>query len=226
MMRVLRQVPLILAKDLLIEWRARSRVLALSAFVFTLLLLFAFAAGANAVALRGQAAASLWMSLFLASTLLLSQSFQTEVEGGALERLLMAPVSPAALYYGKALANCVQLFGLGIVGVIPMVALFDSPLEGPFYEFAGLLALGAAGVAAPGTFYAAMTARMQSKQLLLPLLLFPLLVPCLLAAVKATALWMTGDVMDEVGSWAALLLCFDLLYWSLCGALFSKMLED
>jgi heme exporter protein B len=89
----------------------------------------------------------------------------------------------------------------------------------------GTLVLGSMGLAAPGTLYAALTARISGQQLLLPLLLFPLIVPALLAAVKATTLVMTGDPMEQSGSWLVLLACFDALYWSICGVLFGRVVE-
>jgi ABC-type transport system involved in cytochrome c biogenesis, permease component len=89
-----------------------------------------------------------------------------------------------------------------------------------------VIILGAAGLSAPGTLYAAMTAQVRSRQTLLPLLLFPLIVPALLASVKATSLIILGDPMDQVGSWIRLLMAFDAIYWSLCGLLFARVVED
>ena len=87
------------------------------------------------------------------------------------------------------------------------------------------LGLGAAGLAAPGTLYAAMIARLSGRQLLLPLMLFPLVVPVVVAAVKSTSLVMLGDPMSQIGSWLVLLGCFNLVYWSLCGGLFGRVVE-
>ena len=86
--------------------------------------------------------------------------------------------------------------------------------------------LGAAGLAAPGTLYAAMTSQARARQTLLPLLLFPLVVPVLLAAVKATSLLILGDPMEQARSWTLLLVAFDAIHWSLCGLLFSRVVED
>jgi heme exporter protein B len=86
--------------------------------------------------------------------------------------------------------------------------------------------LGAAGLSAPGTLYAAMTAQVRAKQTLLPLLLFPLIVPVLLASVKATSLVILGDPMEQGKPWIVLLLAFDLIYWSLCGLLYGRVVED
>ena len=88
------------------------------------------------------------------------------------------------------------------------------------------IALGTAGLSAPGTLYAAMTAQVRSKQTLLPLLLFPLIVPALLASVKATSLIILGDPMNQVRSWIVLLASFDAIYWSLCGLLFGNVVEE
>jgi heme exporter protein B len=106
-----------------------------------------------------------------------------------------------------------------------MVVLYDAPLSRPL-GLLGVIALGAAGLAAPGTLYAAMTSQLRANQTLLPLLLFPLVVPVLLASVKATALLLQGDPMQQLPSWQILLACFDAIYWSLCGLLFERVVED
>jgi len=220
-----RQVLVVLEKDLLIEWRARSRAFALASFAVTVLLLFSFAVGPNIEVLRDHAGAYLWLAVLLSSTLLLGQSFQVEEEAGALESLILAPIEPTALFYGKALSNTLQLIGLCFVITVPMVALFDGQFNEPFYMFVGVVVLGAAGVSAPGTLYAGLTARLNTRQLMLPLLLFPLLVPCLLAAVKATGVLLKGDAMNQYGSWMKLLLAFNVLYWAVCGILFPRVVD-
>lgn len=215
----------ILKKDLLIEWRARTRGMALACFAFLLLLLFSFAVGPDSTALSRHAPAYLWLCMLLCSTLLLAASFQVEVEAGALERLILVPVSPPALFYGKALANAAQLTLLAGGAMMVSVVLFDAPVPGQPWALLAALVLGSAGLAAPGTLYAALTSRIPSRQLLLPLLLFPLVVPVLLSAVKATSLALLGDPMGQSGSWLTLLVCFDAVYWSLCGVLFGKVID-
>jgi heme exporter protein B len=214
----------VIRKDLLVEWRARAQVVALLGFAVVVLLLFSFAVGPDSMALARHAGGYLWLALLLSSTLLLARSMQTEVESGALEGLLLVPVPAASIFYGKALANTVLLVMVALVAFPVDLAITGAQVVSPGIAAAVVL-LGAAGVAAPGTFYAALTARVAGRQLLLPLLLFPLIVPALLAAVKATSLAMTGDPMGQVNSWLTLLLAFDLIYWSLCGLLFEKVVE-
>jgi heme exporter protein B len=214
-----------LRKELLLQWRTQAQMVAVFVFGASSLLLFSFAVGPVAEALRQFSAGFLWLALLLSSTLTLSESFHTEMEHRAFEGLLLLPADARNLYYGKALANWLRLFVLGILLVPVMVILYDA---GTLRLGALLLiiALGAAGLSAPGTLYAAMTAQLRAKQTLLPLLLFPLIVPVLLASVKATSLVLLGDPMGQARSWITLLVAFDAIYWSLCGLLFGRVVEE
>jgi len=149
-----------------------------------------------------------------------------ETESGAIEQLQLAPVQPASLFYGKALANTVQLLVVMIAIIPPLIALCDVTFVEGFGSLLLTMILGAFGLSAPGAMYAAMTSRLSNQQLLLPLLLFPLIVPALLAAVKATSLIFFGDPMAQISSWLQLLFCFDVVYWSLCGVLFGRIVES
>lgn len=214
-----------LRKEFLLQWRSRAQ--AFGAFIFgsTSLLLFSFAIGPNAEALRTFSAGFLWLGLLLSSTLTLADSFHAETENRALEGLLLAGASARALYYGKAVANWIQLTLLGIALTPVMVVLYDAGTT-RLGTLLLVIVLGGAGISAPGTLYAAMTAQLRARQTLLPLLLFPLIVPVLLASVKATSLAILGDPMGQVGSWLQLLFAFNAIYWSLCGLLFARVVEE
>jgi heme exporter protein B len=212
-------------KELLLQWRTRTQAMAVFVFGSTSLLMFSFAIGPNAEALRTFSSGFLWLGLMLSSTLTLAESFQSEMENRALEGLLLLPSNPRALYYGKAIANWFQLAILGIALVPVMTVLYDAGTT-QVLKLVGIILLGTAGLSAPGTLYAAMTAQVRSKQTLLPLLLFPLIVPALLASVKATSLVILGDPMQQSQSWIVLLSAFDLIYWSLCGLLYGLVVEE
>jgi len=186
---------------------------------------FASAAGPDARALRHGAAGFLWVALAFGSVLALSESFRHEHARRALEGLALLPPRPAALFLSKALANAAQLFALGLA-LVPVMALLCDAAPARLPELAAVVALGAAGLAAPGTFYAAMTSQTRGAQLLLPLLLLPLAAPVLLAATRATALLLTGDPMGQLGSWLGLLAAFDVVFWSLGAALFGAVREE
>ena len=118
-----------------------------------------------------------------------------------------------------------QLTALG-VGLVPVIVVLDAAFTARVPALLAVIVLGAAGLSAPGTLYAAMTAQMRARNTLLPLLLFPLVVPALLAAVKSTSLLILGDPMGQLTSWVALLVAFDAVYWSLCGLVFERVVED
>jgi heme exporter protein B len=214
-----------LRKELLLQWRTRGQFMAVFVFGAAALLLFSFAIGPDASALRTFSAGFLWLGLLLSSTLTLAESFHAEMENRALEGLLLLPSDPRALYYAKAIANWLQLAILGMVLVPVMVVLYDAGTT-RLLTLLLVIALGTAGLSAPGTLYAAMTAQLKAKQTLLPLLLFPLIVPALLASVKATSYVILGDPMGQARPWIVLLGAFDLIYWSLCGLLYGRVVED
>jgi len=214
-----------LHKELLLQWRSRAQFLAVLVFGAAALLLFSFAIGPDAQALRTFSAGFLWLGLLLSSTLTLAESFHAEMENQALEGLLLLPANPRAIYYGKAIANWLQLALIGVSLVPVMVVLYDAGTT-RIASLIGVILLGTAGLSAPGTLYGAMTAQIRSRQTLLPLLLFPLIVPALLASVKATSLVILGDPMGQSRSWILLLAAFDAIYWSLCGMMFGRVVDE
>ncbi len=221
------QALLILGKDLRLEWRGRARLVAVVAFGVMTLVLFSFAAGPDSTLLAAGAPGFLVLALLLSSTLGLSESFRVEHEEAALEGLLLLPVEPTAVFYGKAVANALFLLFLGPF-LVP-VALVLYIVDPSWAQLVGLIAvwgLAAAGLSAPGTLYAAITSRVESRDVLLPFLLFPLVVPVLLGSVKAMELVLHGDPMGQLRSWTLLLLCFDVIYWSLGGILFPHVIEE
>jgi heme exporter protein B len=214
-----------LRKEMLLQWRTRGQMMAVFVFGAAALLLFSFAIGPNAAALRTFSGGFLWLGLLLSSTLTLAESFHAEMENRAMEGLLLLPSDPHSLYYAKAIANWLQLIFLGVALVPVMVVLYDAGTT-RLPTLLLVIVLGTAGLSAPGTLYAAMTAQLKAKQTLLPLLLFPLIVPALLASVKATSLVILGDPMEESGPWLGLLFAFDLIYWSTCGLLYGRVIDD
>ena len=226
-MRILRQAFALVRKDLLLEWRSRSRFLSVVLFGVVTLLLFSFAVGPDSAALRAAAAGFLVLALLLSSTLSLSESFRLEQEDRALEGLLLLPVDPVAIFYGKTVGNTLFLLLLAPIFTPVALVLYSVELSAAkILTLVGLWALAAAGLAAPGTLYAAMTSRLRSQDVLLPLLLFPLVVPVLMGSVKAMGLVLGGDPLEQLSSWTTLLAGFAIIYWSLCGLLFPYALEE
>ncbi|MBI5549530.1 MAG: heme exporter protein CcmB [Deltaproteobacteria bacterium] len=213
-------------KDLRLTWRTRAQAMAVIAFAASMLLLLGFAAGPDAAALRRQAAGFLWVSILFGSVLALAESFRHERTQQALEGLLLLGASPGALFLAKAGANTLLLMALG-TALVPLMAVLCDVAPTSVVGLLAVIALGAAGLAAPGTLYAAMTSQVRvGGQLLLPLLLLPLAAPVLLAASKASSLLLNGDPMGQLGSWVGLLAAFDAVYWPLGAVLFGAAVEE
>jgi heme exporter protein B len=223
---LIRQIGAVFAKDVLIEWRSPSRWSGVFFFALALLLMVAFASGPGAVTLRKQAAASLWIALLLASTRSLDRSFAVELENGALEGMVTWPVDPRAIFYGKALANTALLAAVALAVCPLAIALFDAPVRGNLLHFGAFLGLGCAALAAPGTLYSLLTSQARGASVLLPVLLFPLVVPALVSAARGTAVVLEGDPMVQAPSWLGLLAAFNAIHWSLSGVLFGKVVEE
>lgn len=220
-----RSLLVVVAKDLRLEWRGRARVNATVFFALLVLLLFSFAMGPDHELHARTAPGFLWLGIFMASVMSLGESMRNELQNDALEGLRLLPLDGRALFLGKALVNAVLLWVLALVLVPAVVAVYGVGIRLGTPALLGVLALGALAISAPGTLYAAIAVQARAKDVLLPLLLFPVLVPCLLAAVKSTALVMHGDAMGELSGWLKLLGAFTLAYWAVCTILFPRVVE-
>jgi heme exporter protein B len=208
----LRRALAVAAKDLTAERRARAGLASVVFFAGTALLLFGFALGPDAEALAEAGAGVIWLAIFFSGILVFNRSYQVELEGGALEALLGYPGDRRAIFGGKLLANLALVFMVEAV-VVPLAAvLFHVPLIHALPGLAVVLALGTLGFVTLGTFYAAMSSRSRARDVLLPLLLFPMLLPLLLASVQGTTAFLQGDAMGYGGAWIRLLLAFDLIF--------------
>jgi heme exporter protein B len=215
----------VIRKDLLLEWRGRARLNATLFFAVMTLLLFSFATGAEQIIAKN-AAGYLWLAVMLSSVLSLGESFRLEAENSALEGLRLLPVDPQAVFLGKAIANTMLLFGLSLVLVPISIALYSVEITGDLPNAAAVMFLGCAAISAPGTLYAAIANQARARDVLLPLLLFPILVPALVAAVKATGLVLEGDPQGRLVAWIWMLIIFNVMYWLICLVLFGRVVEE
>jgi heme exporter protein B len=223
---LLRTSFVLLGKDLLIEWRTRARLNALIFFALSTLLLFSFALGPDTKLLERNAGGYLWLAILFASTLSLGESFRVESENACLDGLRLAPADARAIFLSKALGNTLLLVVLGGLLIPAMVALYGVKVILGVGDLLATLVLGCMALAAPGTVYAAIASNARARDVLLPLLLFPLIVPALLASAKAMMLVLQGDPMVQLGSWFGLLGGFNLIYWGLGFLLFPRVIED
>lgn len=213
-------------KDALAELRGRHASVSTLFFAALVLLLFGFALGPDSRRLADAAPGLLWLAVVFAGVLAVSRLHLLETDDGALEQLALYPVERRAIYAGKALAGFGAMLLLGLVVLGAVGVLFGVDLAGAWLPLLLTVTLGAAGVAAVGTFYAGVTVRMRAREVMLPLLMLPILAPLLLAAVKATAAALAGDPFGELASWLQVLAVFDVVMLVAGAATYGFLLEE
>jgi heme exporter protein B len=223
---VLRHAWRIARKDLLIEFRSRTAILAVAVFTVLVLLVFNFGRDPTAVATRDLAPSILWVTFTFAAVLTLNRAFHLELENQALEGLLLAPVARGSLYLGKLLANLAFVTIVEAIG-LPLFALFfNVPVLPVLPSLAGVIALATVGFVAVGTLFSAMTVRTRFAELLLPVLLLPFMIPPLIWAVLATAALFAGRPLSEAGGWLRLLGAYDIVFVTLAYLLFPATVDE
>lgn len=212
-------------KDVLAERRARANIISVLAFAVLVLLLFGFALGPDAEALRAAASGILWVTVLFSAVLAFNRSYQLELEDQALDPLLLYPGDRRSIFLGKLAANIAFVLAVEAV-VLPLAAvLYQIPVTDAFPELLLVMLLGTFGIATLGTFYAAMSSRVRARDVMLPLLLFPMLVPLLVASVQATHALLEGDLMGDSASWIRLLAVFDLVFFTAAFLAFEAVIE-
>jgi len=220
----LRALRAIIWKDLAAELRSRELLSSMLVFALLVILIFNFALELDARARATVTAGVLWVTFAFAGTLGLNRSMATEKDRGCLDGLLLAPVDRSAIYFGKAIGNLIFMFIVEAI-VLPVYSvLYNTNLFQP-----GLLLvilLGSIGYVAVGTLLSSMAVQTRTRDVLLPILLFPLVVPVMIAAVKASTGFLEGLEMVDIRPWLNLLLVYDVVFTSVAFMVFDYVVEE
>ena len=211
-------------KDLAAELRSRELLSSMLVFALLVILIFNFALELDAKARSTVTAGVLWVTFAFAGTLGLNRSMATEKDRGCLDGLLLAPVDRSVIYFGKAIGNLVFMFLVEAI-VLPVYSiLYNTNLFQP-----GLLLvilLGSLGYVAVGTLLSSMAVQTRTRDVLLPILLFPLVIPVLIAAVKASTGYLAALPMDQIQPWINLLVVYDVIFVAVSFMLFEYIVEE
>jgi heme exporter protein CcmB len=218
---------LILRKDLTVEVRSGEIAYTTLFFAVACVLIFAFALVREGKPPEDGAAGILWIAVMLAGNLALGRAFERERQAETLRALLLAPAPRPAVYLGKLL-GIVLLLAAAEVLLVPLVALlFQARLLAHPIWLTAILAAGTTGFAAVGTLFAAMLVRARSRDVLLPVLLYPITVPVIIAGVRGTAALLQPELeVDIVRFWLALLIAFDAVFVTLSLWTFEAVMTD
>jgi heme exporter protein CcmB len=218
---------LVTRKDLLIEARSREILYTTLFFAVSCVLVFAFGFVREGRALEDAAAGILWIAIAFSGTLALGRAFERERQSETLRALLIAPIDRPALYVGKLLGILLLLAAVEAV-IVPLIAfMFQAPLFREPLLMLGLLAAGTTGFAAVGTLFAAMLVRARSRDVLLPVLLYPITVPVIIAGVRGTAALLQADIdVPMARAWLSMLAFFDVVFITLSLWTFEPVMTD
>lgn len=220
-----RRVRAIARKDVTTELRAKAGFNSTASLGVTILVLLGLALGPDAQALRDAAVGAVWLALLFSGVLAFNRSFQVELESGALEPLLLYPGPRWTIFAGKLLGNLIFL-GLMVAIVVAVgIVLFSVEIPPRWPTLLGVLALGVVGLVVLGTFYASMASRSRAREVLLPLLLFPMLVPMLVAATTASKALLGADLMHDADAWIRLLAAYDVIFLIATFLAFEHVIE-
>jgi len=219
-------VSVIVRKDLLVEARTREILFTTLFFAVACVLVFAFGFVREGRAVSDAASGILWIAIAFSGTLALGRAFERERHGETLRALLIAPIDRPALYVGKLVGILILLAAVEAV-VVPMVALmFQAPLFDHALLMIGLLAAGTVGFAAVGTLFAAMLMRTRSRDVMLPVLLYPITIPVIIAGVRGTAALLEADGLPMARAWLAMLVAFDVMFVTLALWTFEPVMTE
>lgn len=218
------QVWAILGKDLLLEVRAREILISVSVFALLTIIVFNFAFEPGPERIGKVAPGVLWVAFTFAGVLGLNRIFIREKDSGCLQGLLLCPVDREAIYFGKMLASFIFMFVVELV-IMPIFSVFlNLPLFMPGLVLVAFLAT--IGFVSVGTIFSAVAVNTKARELMLPLLFFPIVAPVLIAAVKSTALVLEGEMGRDLWSWLTMIAAFDAIFLVVSSLIFQYALEE
>lgn len=224
-MNFLRKVGAVAWKDLRAEWRTREMFSAMFVFALLIVIIFNFALELRVTNARALVPGILWVAFTFSGMLGLNRSFILEKDRGSLEGLLLCPVDRSAIYLGKMLSN-MALMGIVEAFVLPITFVLFNMSFRTVPMLVAVVVLGTLGFAGIGTLFSAMAVNTRAREVMLPLLLFPVAVPLMIAAVKLTAGVLDGLAMAELSRWWQLLVGFDVIFLTLSLMTFDYVIEE
>ena len=223
-MRYLRKIAAVFWKDATAELRTKDIFSAMFVFALLSVIIFQFAFDLRVDNAVQVVPGVLWVAISFSGVLGLNRSFALEKDKGSLEGLLLTPVDRNAIYFGKMLANLVFMLVVEAF-LIPLCSvLFNVALWAPAVLL--IVLLGTIGFAAVGTIFAALAVNTRAREVLLPILLLPVMVPVIIAGVRATGGLLDGDTLAELSNWLQVLLVFDIMYLAASFMTFDFIVEE
>lgn len=220
----LRAMGAVIWKDLVAELRSRELLSAMLVFALLVIIIFNFALELDPKTRAGVTAGVLWVTFIFAGTLGLNRSLAIEKDRGCMDGLLLAPIDRSAIYFGKAIGNLIFMLIVEII-VLPLYSLlYNINLFKPGLML--VILLGSIGYIVVGTLLATMAVQARTRDILLPILLFPVALPVLMASVKASNGFLQALPMAEIQPWLNLLIVYDIIFTAVAFMVFDFVVEE
>ena len=219
-----RKVIAITWKDLRSEFRAREIITSVLVFTLLVIVIFNFAFNSGVVSMRAVAPGMLWVTFAFAGVLSLNRTFVQEKEEGCLEGLLACPVGRDVIYTGKMLSALFFMLVVEIVALPIFMVLFNLPVI--TWQIIAVTLLATFGFVTVGTLFSALAVNTKARELVLPFLFLPVVVPVLIAAVNATGIALEGGSWAEMGTWLQVLGAFDVIFLVVSFLTFGFVIEE
>jgi heme exporter protein B len=211
-------------KDILTELRTKEVITSVLVFALLVLVIFNFAFGTQADTMELVAPGILWVALTFGGVLGLNRIFAVEKENSRLEGLMLCPVDRAVIYWGKLAGSFTFMLAIAIVITPIFLALFNLPLFLP--RLLLIIVLATLGFAAVGTLFSALAINTRARDIMLPILFLPVVVPVIVAAVKATIPVLAGDPWADMLTWLQIMIAFDIIYLVIASLVFEFVVEE
>ena len=212
-----------LIKDLRLEWRSKDAINSMLFFALLVVVIFSFSFDPTAEESRQIAGGLIWVAFLFAAVVALNQTWARELRNQVLDAYRVSPAPANSLFLAKALGNFVFVLVLEALMTPLFIVFYNLRALGPAWQLPVVAGLGTWALVVNGTFFAAMSLRTRSREIMLPLLLFPISIPAVLAMVEATTAILTGEYSARF--WIVLLAAYDLVFTTSCLLLFEIVLN-
>lgn len=220
------RVMYIALKDLKVEVRSKERLYAMMVFSILVMVIFNFAFDPGAEYIKEVAPGILWVALVFSATLGLNKTFASEKEQDCLQGLMLSPLDRSGIYFGKVLSNTLLSLIVAMLTLPFFAVFFNISLVKVFLPLTLVVVLATIGFIAVGTLFAAISVGVKRGEMILPILLFPIEVPVIIAAVKATSMILDGSMLVDYSMWLKILVLFDIIFLMVSFVTFDYLVEE
>ena len=226
MNQYLNQVQAIIWKDFITELKTRELFCSMFIFALLVIVIFIFSINLSIVKASEVGPGVLWVAFLFAGTIGLNRSFMQEKENGCLQGLLLAPVDRTALYFGKLISNFVFLLIMETFILPIFMIFFNVDLLPHLLPLICVIFAGTLGFCAIGTLLSSLSANLKTRDIMLPILLYPLIIPIIIGSVRMTGQILAGEPLSNMMNWVSLILCFDVIYIAISIMMIDFILEE